>query len=316
LFTDPLYLRAVLQALFVTFLWSTSWVLIKIGLEDIPALTFAGLRYFIGFLCLLPFAMRPAARAGLSRLTRRDWWRLVALGLLVIALTQGGQFMALAALPAVTVSLMFSFTPVVVALLGIIFLSELPARMQWAGIFLFLTGVSIYFYPVTFPAQQVIGLLIAALAALTNAVSAILARSINRSAHIDPLLVTVVSMGVGSVVLVALGVLAQGMPRLSATNWLFIGWLAVVNTALAFPLWNATLRTLSAVESSIINNTMLVQIAILAWVFLGEELSWQQIGGMALAGVGALVVQLRGRTPQFKKPQGTNESSEQMEHEA
>ena len=35
----------VLQALFVTFLWSTSWVLIKVGLKEIPAISFAGLRY-------------------------------------------------------------------------------------------------------------------------------------------------------------------------------------------------------------------------------------------------------------------------------
>ena len=33
--------RAILQALIVTFLWSTSWVLIKIGRRDIPTLTFA-----------------------------------------------------------------------------------------------------------------------------------------------------------------------------------------------------------------------------------------------------------------------------------
>jgi drug/metabolite transporter (DMT)-like permease len=77
-----------------------------------------------------------------------------------------------------------------------------------------------------------------------------------------------------------------------------------------------TTPRISAVESSIINNTMLVQIAILAWAFLGEELSWQQIGAMALAGAGALVVQLRGRTPLFKKRRGTTESSELLEHDA
>jgi drug/metabolite transporter (DMT)-like permease len=33
-----------LQALFVTFLWSTSWVLTKFGLQD-TSVTFAGLRY-------------------------------------------------------------------------------------------------------------------------------------------------------------------------------------------------------------------------------------------------------------------------------
>jgi hypothetical protein len=48
----------VLQALLVTFLWSTSWVLIKIGLVDIPALTFAGLRYALATLVLLPFVLR------------------------------------------------------------------------------------------------------------------------------------------------------------------------------------------------------------------------------------------------------------------
>jgi drug/metabolite transporter (DMT)-like permease len=49
--TRPL---AILIALFVVFLWATSWVLIKIGLEQIPALTFAGLRYTMGFILLLP----------------------------------------------------------------------------------------------------------------------------------------------------------------------------------------------------------------------------------------------------------------------
>ena len=50
--------RAVLQALFVTFLWSISFVLIKFGLEDIPPLLFAGLRYMLAFLVLLPLLWR------------------------------------------------------------------------------------------------------------------------------------------------------------------------------------------------------------------------------------------------------------------
>ena len=47
-------LRAILQALLVTFLWSTSWVLIKIAINDIPPLTFAGLRYTLAVIILLP----------------------------------------------------------------------------------------------------------------------------------------------------------------------------------------------------------------------------------------------------------------------
>jgi drug/metabolite transporter (DMT)-like permease len=42
----------------VTFLWSTSWVLIKIGLRgDLPPITFAGLRYGLATLCLAPFVL-------------------------------------------------------------------------------------------------------------------------------------------------------------------------------------------------------------------------------------------------------------------
>jgi drug/metabolite transporter (DMT)-like permease len=74
--------------------------------------------------------------------------------------------------------------------------------------------------------------------------------------------------------------------------------LAVVNSALAFTLWNRTLRTLSAMESSIINNTMLVQIVLLAWLFLGESLTWRQVAGMVLVAAGTLIVQIRKRPPQ------------------
>ena len=96
--------RAVLQALLVTFLWSTSWVLIKIGLEEIPAATFAGLRYTLAFFCLLPFALRRTASETARGLTRRDWVHLVLLGLVFYTLTQGAQFVGLDYLPAVTVN--------------------------------------------------------------------------------------------------------------------------------------------------------------------------------------------------------------------
>ena len=52
-------------------------------------------------------------------------------------------------------------------------------------------------------------------------------------------------------------------------------------------------------ESTVINNTTLIQIAILAWLFLGEALSGQEILGMVVAGVGVLLVQLKSKYPQI-----------------
>lgn len=289
------HLRAVLQALLVTFLWSTSWVLIKIGLRDIPALTFAGLRYGLAFVCLLPLAARSAPLAALQRLTPRGWLSLGLLGLLFYAVTQGAQFLGLAYLPAVAVSLLLNFSPVVVALLGIPLLGERPTPRQWAGIGLNLAGILVYFYPVDLPLQQLAGLAIVAAGVLANAGSSLLGRRINQSSGVSPLLVTTLSMGVGALALLAAGLGTQGLPRLSLTNWIFIAWLAVVNTAFAFTLWNHTLRTLPAAESSILNGTMLIQIAVLAWIFLGERISLQEGLGLLLAALGVLIVQISSR---------------------
>jgi drug/metabolite transporter (DMT)-like permease len=284
---------AVLQALLVTFLWSTSWVLIKIGLQDIPALTFAGLRYFLAFICLVPFVLRSGYLKTLRGLSATSWARLVVLGVLLITVTQGAQFMGLAYLPAVTVSLLFNLTTLLVAFLGMALLAEHPSILQWVGVLSFLIGVYIYFYPVSLPSGEVFGLLVVLVGVLTNAFSSVLGRYINRTKELHPLAVTSVSIGIGGFLLLLTGVFVQGIPPLEPLHWLIIGWLALVNTAFAFTVWNQTLRTLTVVESNIINNTMLIQIAILAWLFLGETLTAREIFGMLLVALGAVIVQLR-----------------------
>jgi drug/metabolite transporter (DMT)-like permease len=287
------HLRAILEALFVTFLWSTSWVLIKVGLRDIPPVTFAGLRYALAFLCLLPLAARSSSRLRVQGLSRRRWLELAGLGVLFYALTQGASFVSLAYLPAMTVSLLWNLTTITVAMLGIRLLTEPLTAPQWGGVLLNLLGVLIYFFPAAFRGGELLGLAAAFVGVLANAGSSVLGRSVNRRGDLAPIVVTAISMGIGAALLLATGLLAQGLPALRVQHWLIIGWLAAVNTAFAFTLWNRTLRTLTAVESSIINSTMLGQIALLALFLLGETLTWQKAIGIALAAVGTLVVNLR-----------------------
>jgi len=294
------HLKAVLQALLVTFLWSTSQILVKFGLADIPALTFAGLRYFLAFLVLLPIAIRAGAFRTLKGQPRRKWFQLVVLGLLYYAVTQGTVFVSLVYLPVVTLSLVLSFTSILVALLGIIFLRERPTPLQWAGTALYLAGVAVYFQPAALPHSTRLGLIAAGIGLIANTASSLMGRSVNREGSFSPLTVTVVGMGAGGIALLGSGVALQGLPALSLSNWAIVAWLAVVNSAFAFTLWNHTLRSLTAMESSILNNTMIFQVALLAWVFLAEALTPRQIAGILLAGTGALVVQLR-RAPGSKR---------------
>ena len=203
-------------------------------------------------------------RAQVRAHTGRDWGRLATLGLVFYTLTQGGQFVTLHHLEAVTFSLLLNFSSVLVAIAGIITLRESPSRMQWAGIAVFIGGVLVYFSSAAAWQGRTLGLTLAGLTVCANAAASLLGRWVNREQRLPPIVVTGISMGIGALCMLALGLALQGWPVITPGGWLIILWLAVVNSALAFTLWNRTLTVLTAVESTIINNTMLVQIAVLA----------------------------------------------------
>jgi drug/metabolite transporter (DMT)-like permease len=165
--------------------------------------------------------------------------------------------------------------------------------LQWIGTILFLIGILTYFLPISLLENELLGLLIMLIGVLANSGSAIIGRNVNRNKDISPFVVTFISMGIGAIVLLLIGLSLNDFPVITATNLLFLIWLAAINTAFAFTLWNLTLRTLTAVESSIINGTMLVQIAILAWVFLAEKITLQEGIGMFIAALGAILVQIK-----------------------
>lgn len=293
---QALQLIPIAQAFFVTFLWSTSWILIKPVLSDIPPITFAGLRYFVGFLVLLVFWVFRGGLAKMRELTRRDWVWLIGYGVIFYALTQAAGFIAIGYIPAATFSLVLNFSAVIVALLGMLFLKEKLSVVQWVGVGVFLIGLIVYFWPLLIPAEQWFGLLMAAAGMVLVSISATMGRFLNREGRLDVLTITVISMGIGSVLMLGVGLVIEPAPVLNASNWLVIGILAVVNTAFAFTLWSHTQRSLSAMQSNIINNTMLVQMAFLAWWFLDEVPTGINWVGMFIVLAGVVLVNWPGKT--------------------
>jgi drug/metabolite transporter (DMT)-like permease len=254
---------------------------------------FAGLRYSIAFVVLFPFLFANKNKEIVKNLNRKDWLSLALLGILFYVFTQGTQFIGLSLLPAVTVSLWLNFTPLIVAVLAIFLIREISTMLQIFGVVLFITGILTYFYPVNLSNNQSMGLIVMTVGVFANAASAVLGRSVNRKSHLTPIVITVISMGIGSFILLSVGITLQGLPIITTEKIFYLLWLAIVNTALAFTLWNFTLRTLTAMESSIINGTMLIQIAVLTWIFLGEDISFKEIIGMLVASSGAVLVQLK-----------------------
>jgi drug/metabolite transporter (DMT)-like permease len=177
---------------------------------------------------------------------------------------------------------------------GLAFLSEIPTWLQWVGVGLNLVGILLYFAPFGFKGNQAIGLGIVVIGLLANATAAIIGRKLNKARKVGPLIVTGLSMGVGSSLMLLTRWFTEPRIALSGTNLLITLWLAVVNTAFAFTIWNYTQQTLKAMESSMINGAMIIFVVIGATIFLGEKLDVKGFIGLFVAGIGAVLVQLKG----------------------
>ena len=275
-------------------LWASSWVLIRFGLDDeqLTPLVFAGVRYAVAALLLVGAVLTiPRERTQLGRLDGRGWWALAGLGFVYFPVTQGAMFVAIDLQPAATTSLVLSLTPLLVALGSGVTLGERPTGRQLAGTLLVIAGAAVYFGGAL--GATTLGMAAALVALGGNVASGLVGRAVNRTAVVSALSVTAVSMAIGAAVLLAAGIAIEGLPPITARGWGYILWLAVVNTALAFTLWNRSLQTLDATESAAINNTMLIQIAVLGWWFLSEPLGVPEIAGILLVSAGIVLAQRR-----------------------
>jgi drug/metabolite transporter (DMT)-like permease len=157
-----------------------------------------------------------------------------------------------------------------------------------------LLGVGFFFGGrVHFTARELPGVIWALVALFSFALSGLVGRTLGREGRVPPLVLTSGSMLAGAGLLLPVALIRQGPLHPTLPELGILLWMIVVNTALAFTLWNATLSRLTAVESSVLTNVMVVEIALAAWLFLHEPLTPLKIVGMVLTVIGALLVQRR-----------------------
>jgi drug/metabolite transporter (DMT)-like permease len=284
--------RALAEISFVTFLWSISKILIKIGLGEISPLAFATYRYTIASSIL---ALVVVCRYGIDAATinRRQVLVFLLLGFTGYFVAPALQFLGLYYLDAVTVTFVLDLTRFLVLILSVLFLKEIPSFIQLVGIALALAGVLAFFHGSIVVSEGITGLFAAFFSGVGLAAFTVLSRHYLRGYRGNVVSLTVCSMALGSMMLLGATVLTQNVMAISLNGWIIVLWLGVVNTALAYVLWNHALKVLKAYEHSIVQNTMLVQTALLAYVFLNESLTPYKILGIVLVFVGVLVVQLR-----------------------
>jgi len=283
-------------AIIVTILWSSSFVFIKWGLADIPPLYFATLRYALAFLVLLAASVLAGKRGASPPADKKPRTSLlVVAGVCGYTIAQGFQFVGLYYLPAVTTSFLLNFTPFFVLVFGATLLGERASVAQVGGLAVAILGAWAFFGEAA-AGGQLLGVVVILASGLGWASYVVVVRLLQKEGAIESLRLTTVTMGVGVAGMIVLTLLSREYAPLTLDGVLIIIWLATVNTALAFFVWNWTLKAIPAYDLTVLQDIMLVEIAVFALLFLGETITPLMALGIGLVLAGVAVVQLKART--------------------
>jgi drug/metabolite transporter (DMT)-like permease len=100
-----------------------------------------------------------------------------------------------------------------------------------------------------------------------------------------------ITVGIGSSLLLAVGLMVEPAPTLNERSIVLLLWLGIANTALAFTLWNFAMRTLRALEAGVIATAQVIEVTLLAWWLLDETLGPARLIGALIILAGVILVQ-------------------------
>jgi drug/metabolite transporter (DMT)-like permease len=275
--------------------WSSTWVSIKIGLEDLPALLGAGIRFALAGAGLLAYAA--LRRRPLST----DAVLAAILGVLPFAATYGLIYWAEQHIPSGLTAVLFGVLPLYVALLAAVVLPDEPLRARvLAGIGLAIVGLTLAFNESLELGDDDLAGLAAAAVLLSPVASAIGNVSIKvRGGALDALVLNGWAMlGAGVLLLAASAPFEDwGRAAWSAEAVGSILYLALAGTAFTFVVLTLLLRELPAVTMSFIAVTIPFGALAFGALLQDEVVTSTAIAGAALVASGIAVAQWPRRSP-------------------
>jgi drug/metabolite transporter (DMT)-like permease len=122
-------------------IWSSVWLFIKIGLRDLPPITFAAVRLLVALAIILP--VLAARRVPLPR-HLRDWYVLAVAGILLLGVNYGLLFWGAQFIPSGLTAVLQATTPGFGLVFGHYLLDDEPFTLKALGaIAIGITGVTV-----------------------------------------------------------------------------------------------------------------------------------------------------------------------------
>jgi len=279
--------RNVWTFIALAIVWGSSFIAIKDGLNSLPPVLFAAMRYDIAGLLMLAYAALGAGR-WLPR--GREELRLVAMGgVLMVGLHFALLFTGQQYVSSAIGAIMLSLVPVVTPPLASLLLGDgTMTRRGVVGVLLGLAGVVIIADPSGSSLDgSIVGVTLLFLSALSFAVGSVLTRRFDVALGIVPTQAWMMIVGAGVMHAIS-GGLGESP---AAATWspqvvVALLYLAVVAGAGGFVLYFDLLERVGPSEASLVNYATPAVAAVSGWLALGEAITASTVAGFVVIAAG------------------------------
>jgi len=255
------------------FIWGSTWLAIKIGLEFLPPFLFAGIRFATATVGLL--ILTKMLHAHMPR-DRSSWMVMLFLGIFQISLPYGLVFWAEQFVSSGLAAVLFATLPFFVAIFAHILVDEKLTKLKAIGVIASFVGLIVIFWKDIAVSEGLTAnfSLYGGLAVVGSAVSGALANVVGKqhAEEIDPASNVLVQSLTGTVVLTSFGLVTEENAALNfaPTSVMAILYLGIVGSALAFVGMYWLLTKTTATNVSLITFITPILALILGWVVLQE----------------------------------------------
>ena len=282
----------ILVWLILALIWGTTWIFIKIGLDDLPPIAFAAARFLLGVVILF-FVIR-IQKIPLPNSAKE--WRLIALtGVLQFSVNYSMVFWSEQYITSGLAAVLQAMITVFGLILAWFFLpNERITKLKIIAVTLGIIGVGVIFYD-QLQVQSLmaflgcVGVVIGSYAA---AQASILVKSKGGAIHPAALVFCQMLCGLPAIIIYSL--IAEGNPLTFNWTWKAVGcilYLTIAGTIAAFWLYYWLLGRIESTKAMMISLVTPLLAVVIGWLVLGEKLPPQTgIGGLLIiASIGLIV---------------------------
>lgn len=288
----------------VCFLWGTTYLAIRVGLETLPPMLFAGLRFLTAGVALFTFVY---FIRGMRLPKGREWLHQSVVGLMLLGVGNGMVVVAEQWVPSGPAALLVATSPFwVVGLERILRDGERTSKRAMFGLFIGFGGLILLVAPNLFGATVNGYYLIGALAVQVGCASwsAGSVYSKHHQTNLSPFMAAAVQMLIAGIALTLLGTTLGEWRVLHFSTRTFpaFAYLVVFGSIVAFGAYTYAMQKLPLSLVSMYSYINPVIAVLLGWAILSESLGWRVIVATTVILVGVALVKTAPKRAASREP--------------